>query len=66
MVALVPITETAARVVDPNFHVSMLSNLYAIIFASIVLSVVGTIVIEKFVAKKIGRYKSIEDVKGET
>ena len=65
-IALVPITETAARVVDPNFHVSMLSNLYAIIFASIVLSIVGTLVIEKFVAKKIGRYKSLEDIKDET
>ena len=65
-IALVPITETAARVVDPNFHVSMLSNLFAIIFSSIVLSIVGTLIIEKFVARKIGRYKSLEDVKDET
>ncbi len=66
-IILVPITEMAARLVDSSFHVSMLSNLFAIIVSTIVLSIVGTIIIEKVIAKRIGRYKNNEDfVKDET
>ena len=64
-IALVPITEIAARVVDGNFHVSMLSNLFAIIFSTIVISCVGTYVIENIMVKKIGRYKVSEEEKEE-
>ena len=65
-IALVPITEEAAKLIDSTYHVEMLSNLIAIIISSVVLSVVGTIVIEKIVAKKIGRYKAEEEIVSET
>lgn len=54
---LVPITEQAARLVDHGFHVSLLSNLFAIIVSSIVVSIVGTYIIENVVSKRTGRYR---------
>jgi aminobenzoyl-glutamate transport protein len=66
-IALVPITETAAKLVDAEYHVSMLSNLFAIIATTLVLSFVGTYVIENIIVKKVGRYKvKEEDAAGET
>ena len=66
-IALVPITELAAKLVDAEYHVSMLSNLFAIITTTVVLSFVGTYVIENIVVKKVGRYKiKEEDTSGET
>ena len=66
-IALVPITEMAAKLVDSDFHVSMLSNLFAIIISTIVLAFVGTYIIENIIVKKIGKYKiKEEDVAGET
>ena len=64
---LVEYTEKASHLVDATFHVSLLSNLIAIIVSSIVISIVGTIIIENVVSKKIGKYKvSHEDVDSET
>lgn len=70
-ISLVPYTEKAARLVDSGFHVSLLSNLFAIIAATIVISIVGTYIIENIVAKRIGRYhllssNSNEEVGDET
>lgn len=65
-VSLVSITENASLLVDSNYHVQMLSNLFAIILSSVVLSIVGTIVIENIVSKKIGRYKNDDDVESFT
>lgn len=56
-VGLIPYTTSAARLIDENFHVSLTSNLFIIIIASILLSIVGTIIVEKFVISKVGRYK---------
>ena len=65
---LVPITESAARLVDSGFHVSLLSNLFAIIISSIVVSLVGTYIIENIVSKKTGRYHltATEEASSET
>ncbi len=59
-ISLVPITLQAARLMDPNFHVSMLSNLIAIIVSTIAVSIVGMYIIENIIIKKIGRYRSNE------
>lgn len=60
-------TQQAAYLVDPNYHVALLSNLIAIIISTVVVSIVGTIVIEKVVSKKIGRYHIYaEEQHGET
>ncbi len=57
---LVPITEASARLIDVNYHVPLTSNLFIIIVASIILSIVGTVIIEKFVVPKLGRYRDTE------
>lgn len=61
-VSLVPITESASLLVDSAFHTQMLSNLFAIIVSSVTLSIVGTIIIENVISKKIGKYKNDDDV----
>ena len=66
-ISLVPITNQAAYLIDSGFHVSMLSNLIAIIVSSIVVSVVGTFIVENILLKKIGKYKiNEEELLGET
>lgn len=57
---LVPITEASARLIDSDYHVALTSNLVIIIASSIVLSVIGTLIIEKFVVPKLGRYHEID------
>lgn len=61
---LVEYTQSAAYLVDSTFHVSLLSNLIAIIISTIVVSIVGTYIIENVVSKKIGKYKltQVEDI----
>ena len=56
-ISLLDYTRTAALLVDDTVHVALTSNLIFIIFASIILSVVGTIIIEKIIAPRIGKYK---------
>lgn len=46
-VNLVSTTEIAARLIDKSYHVALTSNLIIIIVTSIILSIVGTIIIEK-------------------
>ena len=60
-VALINYTKIAATLVDENAHVQLTSNLYFIIAATIILSIVGTIIIEKLIAPKIGKYKKEEE-----
>ena len=55
---LIPYTTTAARLVDAEYHVSLLSNLYIMIVSSIILSIVGTIIIEKIIAPRLGKYRA--------
>ncbi len=56
-VGLIPYTESAAHLIDETAHVSLTSNLYIIIAFTILLSIVGTFIIEKFIAPKIGKYR---------
>lgn len=64
---LLDFTQQAAFLVDPNYHVGLLSNLIAIIISTGVVSLVGTFIIENVVSKKIGRYHIYsEEQYGET
>lgn len=54
---LIPYTTTAARLVDGEYHISLLSNLYIMIVSTIILSIVGTIIIEKIIAPTLGKYR---------
>lgn len=61
-VGLIPYTTSAARLIDETFHVSLTSNLIIIIVTSILLSIVGTIIVEKIIVPKIGRYRDKKDL----
>ena len=61
-VNLIPDTTTAARLIDASAHVSLTSNLFIIIAFSVILSIVGTIVIEKIIAPRLGKYKEKEEL----
>ncbi len=64
-VSLIGYTESAAKLIDENAHIALSSNLIFIIVATIALSIIGTIVIEKMIAPKIGKYK-IDDEESPT
>ena len=65
-ISLIPYTELAAKLIDPNIHISLSSNLIFIIFSSILISIIGTIIIEKIIAPKIPKYHYKDIVTGET
>ena len=65
-VSLIPYTTSAARLVDPNYHVSLLSNLFIMIAATIILSIVGTIVVEKLIVPRFGKAKEKKDLELDT
>ena len=60
---LIPLValRTAAWLVDDTMHISLTSNLFFIIATSIIISIIGTLVIEKIIAPKIGKYKKEEE-----
>lgn len=59
-VSLIPYTTTAARLIDEAFHVSLTANLYLIIAMTLLLSFIGTIILEKIVFPKLGKYHTPE------
>ena len=61
-VNLIPDTTTAARLIDASAHISLTSNLFIIIAFSVILSLVGTIIIEKIIAPRLGKYKEKEEL----
>ena len=60
-VALMNYTKDAATLIDENTHIALTSNLIFIMVATIVLSIVGTIIIEKIISPKIGKYKKEDE-----
>ena len=55
--SLIEYTKEAASLIDETTHIALTSNLFFIIAASIIISIVGTIIIEKIIAPKVGKYK---------
>lgn len=49
---LISDTTLAAKLIDPNFHVSLTSNLIIMIAVTFILSIIGTLIIEKIIAPK--------------
>ena len=60
-VSLMDYTRDAARLIDDTTHIALTSNLIFIIATTIILSIVGTIVMEKIVAPRIGKYKKEDE-----
>ncbi len=65
-VALIPYTTSAARVIDETFHVSLLSNLFIMILSTIVLSIVGTVIVEKIIVPYFGKIKENKEIEPDT
>lgn len=59
---LIEYTKNASLLIYDTIHISLTSNLFFIIVASIILSIVGTLIIEKIIAPKIGKYKKDEEL----
>ena len=51
-IALMDYTRTAAWLIDDGMHISLTSNLFFIIVTSILISIIGTIIIEKIIAPR--------------
>ena len=60
-VFLLEYTKIAARLIHETRHIPLSSNLIFIIATTIILSIVGTLIIEKVIAPKVGRYKKEEE-----
>ena len=60
-ISLMGYTRQAALLIDENAHISLSCNLFFIIVTTIILSIVGTIIIEKIISPKIGKYKKEEE-----
>lgn len=56
--SLIPYTQSAAKLIDDTFYVQMTSNLFIMIFSGLIISIIATIITEKYLVKKIGRYVS--------
>ena len=60
-ITLINYTKNAAMLIDTSAHIALTSNLIFIIAASIIISIIGTIIIEKLIAPKLGKYKKEEE-----
>ena len=63
--SLISDTTAAARLVSSGYHVQLTSNIFIMIISTIVLSIVGTFIIEKIISPKFLKIKSRE-LSGET
>ena len=61
-ISLMQYTKNAAMLIDETTHIALTSNLIFIIVVTFILSLVGTIIIEKIIAPKIGKYKKEEEL----
>jgi aminobenzoyl-glutamate transport protein len=55
-------TTTAASNIDDTFTYNLFSNIYIMLFSTLILSIVGTISIEKLLSKKFKRYDYDKEV----
>lgn len=55
-ILLCGITETGARILDPEFTVNPAVNWYFMMASTVLLTIVGAIIIEKVVEPKLGKY----------
>lgn len=58
------ITESAAQIYDPNYTVNPTVNWYFMAVSTIMLTIVGTLVVEKIIEPRLGQYKGDEGEPG--
>ena len=54
-------TQTATKILDQNYAVSLSGNLIFMIFATLLIAYVGMVITEKYVVPKLGKYNFEED-----
>lgn len=54
---LAGLSEEAARIIDPSYHVNPASNYYFMFVSTFIIAVAGTWVTEKIVVPRLGNYK---------
>lgn len=59
-VKLISDTTAAARLIDSLYHVELTSNLIIMILSTFITSIIGTLIVEKIIAKKIQNTKTKE------
>ena len=64
-ILLTGITESAAQIYDPNYTVNPTINWYFMAASTVLLTIVGTIVIDKFIEPRLGAYRPEDDTSGE-
>ena len=63
--ALIGYTQTATKILDQNYKVSLSGNLIFMIFATLVISYLGMVITEKYVVPKLGKYVPEEEEEAE-
>ena len=64
-ILLAGISESAAQIYDPSYTVNPTVNWYFMAASTVLLTIVGTIVIDKFVEPRLGAYRPEDDNSGE-
>ncbi len=55
-------TTSAAQIMDSTYHVSIIGNWFFMIVSTFVMVILGTLVTEKIIEPKLGRYKKKDEV----
>jgi len=58
---LLPYTQSATKILDQSYAVSLSGNIIFMIVATLLISYIGMLVTEKFVVPKLGRYTTTEE-----
>lgn len=59
--ALIGYTQSATRILDANYQVSLSGNLIFMIFATLIIAYLGMVITEKYVVPKLGKFTPDED-----
>ncbi len=60
---LAGLSQEAARILDPNYTVNPTANYYFMVVSTFILAIIGTLVTEKIVEPRLGKYKKTEENK---
>ena len=60
-VNLITTTELSARLIDSGYHVSLMSNFIIILVTTFILSYIGTVIMEKIIVPRLGKYVNKTD-----
>ena len=57
---LAGLTQSAAQIIDPNLHITPATNIYFMWASAVLIIIVGTIVTDRFVEPRLGKYTGKE------